>query len=229
MAVRVYKRISQEKLSEHFTVEDFACKDGSCEVPVSDELICVLERLISLLRLSRIHIAAGYRTPSYAKRIGREKDIYHFDGRAADIICRDLRGNIVPSKTVLCALEGMGHKGGAAYISSQSVHVDVREKQEKYIETERGMKVNSFCKYFGMAPVNPYNEPLSCLIKGSRGEGVKWLQTYLNGVGFCLETDGFFESKTLCAVKKFQELSGMEPNGRVDILLRAALVSQVRG
>lgn len=52
---------------------------------------------------------------------------------------------------------------------------------------------------------NPYKEPSTNLKKGSRGEGVKWLQWELNQSGYKLDIDGIFGSFTDQAVRKFQK------------------------
>ena len=69
---------------------------------------------------------------------------------------------------------------------------------------------------------NPYVEPGSLLRKGSKGEGVKWLQYELNqeifsgslkGAMPALVIDGDFGSKTLDALKAFQKAAKIEVDG----------------
>ena len=50
----------------------------------------------------------------------------------------------------------------------------------------------------------PYQEPTSYLSKGSKGEGVKWLQWHLNKHGASLDVDGKFGGLTRAAVVTFQ-------------------------
>ena len=69
----------------------------------------------------------------------------------------------------------------------------------------------------------PYKEPTKTLKKGSKGEGVKWIQYRLNHFGYGLAVDGDFGSKTLAAVKDFQSKKGLTVDGIVGKLTRAAL------
>lgn len=135
MSVPVYwAAIGDTRVSEHFFVRDFACRDGSAEVPVDDMLVHVLERLYRALCCSRIQVCAGYRSAAYARRINRTKDPYHMQGKAADVICYDYRGDVIPARRVLQTLDEIGHKGGAAYASPTMVHIDTGDKCVRYDE-----------------------------------------------------------------------------------------------
>ena len=60
------------KLTNNFSLEEFACKDGS-ETPI--ELYANLQKLANNLQVLRdelgvsIHINSGYRSPSYNQKI----------------------------------------------------------------------------------------------------------------------------------------------------------------
>lgn len=72
----------------------------------------------------------------------------------------------------------------------------------------------------------PYAEPTKNLKKGSKGEGVKWVQCMLEGCGYSVGgygIDGDFGSATHAAVKKFQTDQKLEADGIVGKLTRAAL------
>jgi hypothetical protein len=56
---------SEHVLSNHFTLGEFACKDGADEVLVSEELVTLLEEIRAWARLhvtndARIIITSGY-------------------------------------------------------------------------------------------------------------------------------------------------------------------------
>lgn len=70
---------------------------------------------------------------------------------------------------------------------------------------------------------NPFVEPTQILKKGSRGEGVMWLQYELNESGYGLTIDGIFGEKTLNAVIAFQTSSKILIDGEVGKQTRAAL------
>lgn len=52
--------------------------------------------------------------------------------------------------------------------------------------------------------VNPYPVPGKVLIKGAKGNEVKWLQYVLNEKGYYLKIDGIYGPKTEAAVRDFQ-------------------------
>lgn len=71
---------------------------------------------------------------------------------------------------------------------------------------------------------NPYIEPITNLKKGSRGNGVRWLQYYLNKYGAKLIVDGVFGQKTAEALIKFQQDHELVPDGICGVMTRKALV-----
>lgn len=71
---------------------------------------------------------------------------------------------------------------------------------------------------------NPYSEPTKTLKKGSKGDGVKWLQWHLNRHGAGLDVDGDFGNLTDKAVRDFQTQAFVD--GKVGKLTRNALKSE---
>lgn len=78
-----------ELIANHFTVDEFACKDGT-EYP--DEWIQArLQPLCTLLDIVRqehggpIVVVSGYRTPAYNRRIGGAAKSRHVEGDGVDI------------------------------------------------------------------------------------------------------------------------------------------------
>ena len=88
---------TRHRLSKHFTVEEFDCRDGT-KVQARDydglEYLCrvYLERLRK--KYGPIRVNSGFRTASYNARIGGASNSYHVytahDGadQAVDISCR---------------------------------------------------------------------------------------------------------------------------------------------
>lgn len=72
------------KLSQNFTVREFACNDGS-------DLILIDPLLVEYLQALREHVGmpvrinSGYRSPAYNRRVKGAKDSFHTRGQAADI------------------------------------------------------------------------------------------------------------------------------------------------
>ncbi len=71
----------------------------------------------------------------------------------------------------------------------------------------------------------PYVEPSELLSQGDTGEGVKWLQWHLCKLGYMDDADvkGNFGTKTLTAVKAFQENYNLDVDGLVGAGTRGAL------
>lgn len=72
------------KISEHFKVKEYACKDGSQVVFIDENLRLMLEILRNKIGKPVI-ITSGYRTPEWNKKCGGAKYSYHMRGMAADI------------------------------------------------------------------------------------------------------------------------------------------------
>lgn len=70
---------------------------------------------------------------------------------------------------------------------------------------------------------NPYTPPTKALVKGNRGEGVKWLQWELNDRGFSCAVDGSFGPGTRDALMAYQVSAGLVPDGSCGPATRKAL------
>ena len=71
---------------------------------------------------------------------------------------------------------------------------------------------------------NPYMAPQKNLRHGSRGNDVRWLQYELTQAGYGIVIDGIFGSKTDKCVRDFQLQNGLQVDGVVGPITRAALV-----
>ena len=76
------------KLSEHFRLIEFQCRDGSDLVLVHPRLVSLLEAIRS--KAGPLHINSGFRTASHNERIGGVKYSQHTYGMAADISSKTL-------------------------------------------------------------------------------------------------------------------------------------------
>ena len=77
------------KITEHFKVKEFACKDESPIVFVDEYLAVLLEILRKTIKKPVI-ITSGYRTPEHNKKVGGAKYSFHMRGMAADITVKDM-------------------------------------------------------------------------------------------------------------------------------------------
>ncbi len=224
------KKDGATKLSEHFRVREFA-EDGTDRVLVDEELVERLEALRERLDCSKIIITCGFRTDSATSQ--------HARGKAADVNCwhmengREVR---YQGREILLAAEDVGFRGiGWIPGSEQSraaVHLDTRESRYFFDEADGNRSIgDSWYTYFGLpnpnAPSgNPYAQPTALLKKGSRGDGVKWVQWELERRGYDLGSggvDGIFGDKTDAGVRAVQTAAGIQVDGIVGPDTRGAL------
>lgn len=75
------------RLSPHFTLVEFACKDGSDEVLIHPALPGLLETIRAHFG-APVHINSAYRTPAHNRRVGGASDSRHVWGCAVDVTVR---------------------------------------------------------------------------------------------------------------------------------------------
>ena len=124
------------KLTNNFTLEEFACKDGSA-TPV--ELVPNLQKLANNLQSLRdeiglpVHINSGYRSAAYNKAIGGAKFSQHANGKAADITVKGLTPYHVYRIILDLISKGKMQEGGLGIYDSW-VHYDVRDGKARWDE-----------------------------------------------------------------------------------------------
>lgn len=121
--IRVYTtEQSNEKVSEHFKVKEFRCKDGSTIIFIDDYMVSILELLRKKLE-KPIIITSGYRTPAHNEKVGGAKYSYHMRGQAVDI-----KVNGIPAKKVAEELDKIV-VGCGIIVYESWVHFDVRNSK----------------------------------------------------------------------------------------------------
>jgi uncharacterized protein YcbK (DUF882 family) len=108
------------KLSANFKVSEFACKDGSDTVFISQGLVTVLQKIREHFGKPVI-ITSAYRNDAYNKKVGGADYSQHKYGTAADI---HISG--VSPATIADFVETIMPNTGGIGIYSSVVHVDVR-------------------------------------------------------------------------------------------------------
>ena len=111
------------KITDHFKVKEFACKDGSPVVFIDEYLVTLLEILRKTIN-KPIIITSGYRTPERNKKVGGAKYSYHMRGYAADI-----RVNGMTPKEVAKELNKIVPNNCGIIVYDNWVHFDVRNKK----------------------------------------------------------------------------------------------------
>lgn len=142
------------KISPHFKLSEFACKDGSDTVLYSTELFEKLEELRAWIDGTvTIGINSGFRTASYNKKIGGASGSQHTQGTAADIVVKQ-NGKRISGKLICCICQDLGFNGVALIKGSgYSVHLDVANRTYRGDENH-GYSNNvggDFYKYFGIS------------------------------------------------------------------------------
>lgn len=116
------------KLSTHFKVKEFACKDGSDAVLVAPRLVMVLQSIRSHFGAA-VTINSGYRTPQYNTTVGGVAHSQHCYGTAADITVKGQK----PAAVAAYARQLMPDWGGVGiYAKKGFTHIDVREKRSDW-------------------------------------------------------------------------------------------------
>lgn len=151
LSVSLKKLGKDYKISEHFKLNEMACKDGSDKVLYSTELLSKLEELRAYGGYT-ITINSGYRSASHNKKVGGATSSQHLKGTAADIVVKK-DGKVVNAKYICCICQDLGFKG-IGFISANAVHVDMRtsgsyrgDERSNYSSNVGG----DFYKYFGIS------------------------------------------------------------------------------
>ena len=116
------------KLTNNFTLEEFASKDGA---PFPKEVVKNLSVLAKQLQIIRdeighpISITSGYRSPAHNAKIKGAKHSYHVKGMAADIKVKVMQPKEVKDVILKLMQEGKIIKGGLKAYATW-VHYDFR-------------------------------------------------------------------------------------------------------
>lgn len=135
MSIEAYSILKNgnKKLSEHFKVREFGCKDGSDPVFIDSELVELLEKI-------RVHfdkpltITSGFRTANHNKAVGGATYSQHCYGKAADIRVTGISPENVAAyaETLLVNRGGIGLYSAGLGRANGWVHVDVRKDKSRW-------------------------------------------------------------------------------------------------
>lgn len=109
------------KLTRHFKVREFACRDGSQVVFIDEYLYTILDILRQKIGKPVI-ITSGYRTPEWNAKCGGAKYSYHMRGMAADI-----RVDGISPKELAKELDKIVENSCGIIVYSNWVHFDTRD------------------------------------------------------------------------------------------------------
>lgn len=190
------------KLSENFSVKEFACKDGSDTIKIDLDLIPLIQRFRNYVETG-VYFNSAYRTPSYNKKVGGATNSYHVKGQALDIPFLNSY-KYLTSRDKMCAFfNTLGVKGIIIYPTF--IHVDTRTS--KYHADNNGNY-----KTFGKVHI-PFKQTLK---RGSNNVDVGIVQYKLKMLGYDVgNADMVYGENTELSVRKFQSNNGLSADGVV--------------
>lgn len=125
------KKPFTNKISDHFSKNDFACKETG-KLRISLGLVGALEELRGVTQ-KRITIVKGYECPEVAESKGQLKRNFHTQGLAADIQIANMSiQEVFKAAEALESISGIGLN-----IKDDYVHIDTR-KSERLVWVEEG-------------------------------------------------------------------------------------------
>lgn len=117
------------KLSKNFSLEEFACKDGSDTPTEAVENLKLLAKELQVLRDytgKSIGINSGYRSKAHNKKIGGAKNSMHLYGKAADITVSGMKASQVHALIEKLIADGKMKDGGIGKYHTWT-HYDIGE------------------------------------------------------------------------------------------------------
>lgn len=141
--IKKVKKISNQTLNSHlvmrltpnFTLEEFACKDGT---PVPDDLFENVKELALNLQVLRDYVGvpvlitgSGYRTEAHNKKVKGAKNSQHLYARAADINA-DGYTPAQLSAIIETLITARRMKQGGIGIYKNFVHYDIRGTKARW-------------------------------------------------------------------------------------------------
>ncbi len=122
-------------LTKNFKVSEFACKDGSDNIPIDMELVGWLQQIRDHFGAS-VTITSGYRSSSHNEKIGGATDSYHLYGRAADIVVSGHAPKEVAQYAASIGVRGIELNAPYGY-----VHIDTRDTKYWFVPTWSNGKI----------------------------------------------------------------------------------------
>ena len=122
--VKVYSlaKDGNKQLSTNFRVREFACKDGSDVIFISDKLWRLAQAIRSHFG-QPTYINSAYRTPVYNKKVGGSAYSQHLYGKAMDIVVEGVPPSMVAdyAETLMPNTGGIGRYKDFTHIDDRTV------------------------------------------------------------------------------------------------------------
>lgn len=122
------------KLSTHFSLGEFASKDGSRTPADVQKNLSELAENLQVLRDhfgTSITINSGYRSPAHNEAVGGSKNSQHIKGTAADIVVQNVSPDEVARAIEQLIIDGKMQQGGIGLYKSFT-HYDIRGMKARW-------------------------------------------------------------------------------------------------
>ena len=217
MAANTYKKGQKTKLSENFVSTEFDCHGKGCcsETTVNPKLVEYVQKIRDHFGKS-ITVTSGYRCATHNKNVGGATGSRHSKGDAADIVV----SGVTPAEVAKYA-ESIGIKGIGLYETNADghfTHIDTRDVKSFWYGQAQAKRTTFGGGSTTTETTTPVTPTSNNLVFGSEGDRVKALQENLIKLGYDLGktgADGDFGTKTLTAVKDFQQKHNLKVDGIV--------------
>lgn len=116
------------KVTEHFKINEFACKDGTSVPEKYLHNVFAIAIQLEVIRLALgqpVYISSAYRTISYNAKVGGALRSQHLTANAVDIQCKNISPQFV-FKTIQKLMRNGDVVPGAIILYKTFVHYDMR-------------------------------------------------------------------------------------------------------
>jgi uncharacterized protein YcbK (DUF882 family) len=127
------------KLSKNFSLSEFESKDGQPMPPEIFKNVALLARNLQILRDfigQPIKINSGYRSPAHNKKVGGVKGSQHTKGKAADIVVKGHKPELVAEIVIELIKNGRMTQGGVGVYNS-FLHYDIRGTAARWSQRKK--------------------------------------------------------------------------------------------
>lgn len=142
MPTTTTKARTRRRLSPHFTIEEFDCKDGSkVRSSHADAFEYLASELLEPLRqrFGRCTVVSGYRTPGHNRAVGGARNSFHVnDFHDGDDVACDVRfakGSVTQwhqAAEQLLSQKRNGKGGLGKYVRGGFIHIDTRDYESRW-------------------------------------------------------------------------------------------------
>lgn len=239
MAVKIYKKGADTKLSENFSVYEFACRGKGCcsETPIDDQLVVYLQKIRDHFG-AKVSIECGHRCEKHNAEVpNAAKKSRHIYGEAADIHVQGVKPIEVARFAESIGVKGIGHYDTFVHIDTRTQksfwysHAQLRRitfaesstagsTTEEYSQVDFIKDVQRACgaAVDGVADRETMSK-IVCLSarKNASHKAVKAVQKRLKAMGYAEvgNADGIAGPKFTSAVAHFQQDNGCNIDGVV--------------